>query len=285
MDEYLANMKTLRCYMNDLEEEAAKRSAEEQRQRTAIDAHDSDTALVRAQAKQVSDEAEHLAKARAHVCVEMAEKQGRIAALEMECATLKQTLELLHQEITSTATKLSEKRLFYTKTAETLTVKLQEHQEWLDSNKNKMVAVEPFVEAPPNTQNFVEGKRYGMLNSRGSIDKESDVGSKQLELGQLKIEDIKEKRSRLLLEISENKQILEQDRNITASFPAAVHQMDMKSLEEEYKALQCDRAGEVEYLQSLEERINGMKGVSDPIKCCCGLEYTVELGGETMCAS
>jgi predicted glycosyltransferase len=32
---------------------------------------------------------------------------------------------------------------------------------------------------------------------------ESDVGSKQLELAQLKIEDVKEKRSRLLLEISE----------------------------------------------------------------------------------
>uniref|UniRef100_A0A453RTS2 Uncharacterized protein n=1 Tax=Aegilops tauschii subsp. strangulata TaxID=200361 RepID=A0A453RTS2_AEGTS len=90
MEEYLANMRTLRSYMNDLEEEAAKRSAEEQRQRTAIDAHDSDIALVRAQAKQVSDEAEHLAKARAHVCVEMAEKQGRIASLEVVGATLKQ---------------------------------------------------------------------------------------------------------------------------------------------------------------------------------------------------
>lgn len=45
---------------------------------------------VRAQAKQVSDEAEHLAKARAHVCVEMAEKQGRIASLEVVGATLKQ---------------------------------------------------------------------------------------------------------------------------------------------------------------------------------------------------
>lgn len=285
MEEYLANMKTLRCYMNDLEEEAAKRSAEEQRQRTAIDAHDSDTALVRAQAKQVSDEAQHLAKARADVCVEMAEKQGRIAALEVECVTLKQTLELLHQEITSTSTKLSEKRLFYTKTAETLTVKLQEHQEWLDLNKNKMVGIEQLVEAPLSTQNFVEGKRYVMLNSGGSVDKESDVGSKQLESAQLKIEDIKAKRSLLLVEISEGKQILEQDRNITASFPAAVQQMDMKSLEEEYKALQSDRAGEAGYLQSLEERINEMKGVSDPIKCCCGLEYTVELGGETICVS
>jgi hypothetical protein len=35
----------LRRRTADLEEEAAKRSAEEQRQRTAIDAHDSDAAL------------------------------------------------------------------------------------------------------------------------------------------------------------------------------------------------------------------------------------------------
>ncbi|XP_045087802.1 uncharacterized protein [Aegilops tauschii subsp. strangulata] len=220
MEEYLANMRTLRSYMNDLEEEAAKRSAEEQRQRTAIDAHDSDIALVRAQAKQVSDEAEHLAKARAHVCVEMAEKQGRIASLEVVGATLKQ------------------------------------------------------AEAPMNKQNIFEGKRYEVLNLGGSIDKESDVGKKLL--------DIKAKGSQLLLEISECKQTLEQESNITASFPAAVQEMDKKSLEEEYKALQGDGAGEAEYFQSLEERIIKMKGVSDPIKCCCGLEYNVELGGESM---
>ncbi|XP_048543545.1 uncharacterized protein LOC125522538 isoform X2 [Triticum urartu] len=258
MEEYLANMRTLRSYMNDLEEEAAKRSAEEQRQRTAIDAHDSDIALVRAQAKQVSNEAEHLAKARAHVCVEMAEKQGRIASLEVVGATLKQTLDLLQLEITSTSAKLGQKRLFYTKTMETLSVKLQEHQ----------------VEAPMNKQNIFEGKRYEVLNLGGSIDKESDVGKKLL--------DIKAKGSQLLLEISECKQTLEQESNITARFPAAVQEMDIKSLEEEYKGLQGDGAGEAEYFQSLEEQIIKMKGVSDPIKCCCGLEYNVELGGESM---
>ncbi|KQJ96068.2 hypothetical protein BRADI_3g20730v3 [Brachypodium distachyon] len=263
MEEYLANMKTLRSYMNDLEEEAAKRSAEEQQQRTAIDAHDSDIAKVRAQAKQVSDDAERLAKARAQVFVEMAEKQSRIAALETECSTLKQTLELLHQEITSTSTKLSENRLFYSKTTEVLTSKLRERQEWLDSFKKKMVA----------------------------IPLETDMGSKQgelriqLESAQLKTEDIKAKRSQILLEISKSKQILEQEKNIIASFPAALQEMNMKSLEEEYKALQGDKAGEVEFFQTLEERTNEMKGVSDPIKCNCGLEYKVELSGETMSIS
>uniref|UniRef100_A0A0E0ATW6 Uncharacterized protein n=1 Tax=Oryza glumipatula TaxID=40148 RepID=A0A0E0ATW6_9ORYZ len=264
MEEYLANMKTLRSYMSDLEEEATKRSAEEQRQRTAIDAHGADLAQVRAQTKQASEESEQLSKARAELCVEISEKQGRIATLEIECATLKQTLELLHQEIASTSSKLIEKRLFYTKTIESLTVKLQEQQEWLGAFKLK-------VEASQSKQNL-QGQSYGILNSCGSLDKGNDIGSKQgelriqLESTKHKIDEIKEKQSALLTEISE----------------APLQQMDMKSLEEEHKALQADKAGEIEYFQSLEERTNEMKGVSDAVKCRCGLEYKVELGGEAM---
>uniref|UniRef100_A0A0E0EK77 RING-type E3 ubiquitin transferase n=1 Tax=Oryza meridionalis TaxID=40149 RepID=A0A0E0EK77_9ORYZ len=242
MEEYLANMKTLRSYMSDLEEEATKRSAEEQRQRTAIDAHGADLAQVRAQTKQASEESEQLSKARAQLCVEISEKQGRIAALEIECATLKQTLELLHQEIASTSSKLIEKRLFYTKTIESLTVKLQEQQEWLGAFKLK-------VEASQSKQNL-QGQSHGILNSCGSLDK--------------------------------SKQVIEQEKNAISGFLAPLQQMDMKSLEEEHKALQADKAGEIEYFQSLEERINEMKGVSDAVKCRCGLEYKVELGGEAM---
>ncbi|XP_052165808.1 uncharacterized protein LOC127782581 isoform X3 [Oryza glaberrima] len=271
MEEYLANMKTLRSYMSDLEEEATKRSAEEQRQRTAIDAHGADLAQVRAQTKQASEESEQLSKARAELCVEISEKQGRIATLEIECATLKQTLELLHQEIASTSSKLIEKRLFYTKTIESLTVKLQEQQEWLGAFKLKVITIEPSVEASQSKQNL-QGQSHGILNSCGSLDKGNDIGSKQgelriqLESTKHKIDEIKEKQSALLTEISE----------------APLQQMDMKSLEEEHKALQADKAGEIEYFQSLEERINEMKGVSDAVKCRCGLEYKVELGGEAM---
>ncbi|RLN03622.1 hypothetical protein C2845_PM13G08250 [Panicum miliaceum] len=143
MEEYMENMRSLRSYMNDLEDDAAKRSAEEQQQRTAIEAHDADIALVKAQAKQASEVAGKLAAARAQVRVDMAEKQSRIATLDVECATLKQTLEFLHQEIASTSANLNEKRLFYRKTTETLTVKLQEQQEWLGSLKNKSTTMEP----------------------------------------------------------------------------------------------------------------------------------------------
>ncbi|XP_066372949.1 uncharacterized protein [Miscanthus floridulus] len=156
MEEYLESMKSLRSYMNDLEDDASKRSVEEQQQRTAVDAHDADIALVRAQAKQASEEAEQLGTARAKVGMQMAQKQGRIATLEIECATLKQTLELLHQETASTFVKLSEKRLFYKKTTETLTVKLQEQQEWL-SMKNKITRKEPHFLVHTN----INQKAYG----------------------------------------------------------------------------------------------------------------------------
>lgn len=35
--------------------------------------------------------------------------------------------------------------------------------------------------------------------------------------------------------------------------------MDIKTLEEEYKALLSDRAGEIEYLQSLQKQIKQLK--------------------------
>uniref|UniRef100_A0A0A9HFB5 Uncharacterized protein n=1 Tax=Arundo donax TaxID=35708 RepID=A0A0A9HFB5_ARUDO len=58
------------------EEVAAKRSAEEE-QRTAIDVHDADITLVVAEAKEVSKEAEQLAKVRVQVCMEVAREAGR----------------------------------------------------------------------------------------------------------------------------------------------------------------------------------------------------------------
>ncbi|XP_015696135.1 uncharacterized protein LOC102719788 isoform X2 [Oryza brachyantha] len=273
MEEYLANVKTLRSYMSDLEEEATKRSAEEQRQLTAIEAHGADLAQVRAQTKQASEEAEQLSKRKAHVCVEMSEKQGRIAALEIECATLKQTLELLHQEIASTSSKLIEKRLFYTKTIESLTVKLQEQQEWLGAFKLE-------AEASQGKQNLLQGQSHG-TNSCGSIDKGNDIGNKQgevriqLESTKLKVEEIKAKQSALLLEINNSKQTIEQEKNTISGFPAPLQQMDIKSLEEERKALQADKDGEVEFFHSLE-------AVSAAVKCRCGLEYKVELGSKAM---
>lgn len=306
-------MKSLRSYMNDLEEDAAMRSATEEQQRTAIDAHNADIALVMAQAKEASEEAEWLATTMAQVGIEMAEKQGRIAVLDVECATLKQTLVLFHQKIASTSVQLNEKRLFCRKIMGALIVKLQEQQEWLS---NKIITMESPVATSLSKKSFIEGElhvisfrrtkrerkkcrllkqitrtgeKHGMFNSEGSLDKfESGFAKKheelntQLELAKPKLQDIKSKGSALLLETSKVKQILKQDKNILAGFPAALQQTDMTTLDEEYKALQGDKAGEIEYFHSLEEMVNRIKGVLDPVKCRCGLEYKVELGSEAM---
>ncbi|GJN16516.1 hypothetical protein PR202_gb03515 [Eleusine coracana subsp. coracana] len=202
----------------------------------------------------------------------MAEKQGRIAALEVEGSTLKQTLELLHQEIGSTSSKLNDRRN-------------------VASFKNKSTVMEPHLQVTTShwKQNAVEGERHGMFNSEKNVDKlGGDVVNKkgelnfQMESAQLKIEGIKSKRSALLSDINKSKQILEQEKSVIAGFPAALQQMAMKSLEEEYKALQGDKAEEIQYFQSLDETIKGMKSISDLVKCPCGLEYKVELGREAM---
>jgi hypothetical protein len=49
---------------------------------------------------------------------------------------------------------------------------------------------------------------------------------------------------------------------------SALQQMGMKSLEEEYKALQGDKAEEIQYFQSLDGTIKGMKVLH---LCCSGL--------------
>ncbi|CAN6445632.1 unnamed protein product [Victoria cruziana] len=53
--------------------------------------------------------------------------------------------------------------------------------------------------------------------------------------------------------------------------------LETGDLEEEIKALTCDKAGEMEYLQSLHDRIRQLKGISEMVKCQCGEEYMVEM--------
>lgn len=52
--------------------------------------------------------------------------------------------------------------------------------------------------------------------------------------------------------------------------------MDIRSLEEEYNALLSGKTGETEYLQSLQEQVEKLKGISHVVKCSCGEEYRVQ---------
>ncbi|KAH7660223.1 ArsR-like helix-turn-helix domain-containing protein, partial [Dioscorea alata] len=135
MEEYLKNMWSLRSQMNDIEEEAAKRSVQEQMQMTAIDAMEKDLELVKLETKQLSEEAEELVRAKEQLCCLIVERQKKIWSLETESSTLSQTLELLQQEKLCVAAKFEEKRNYYTKTFEDLDAKQQERQDWFNKQK------------------------------------------------------------------------------------------------------------------------------------------------------
>ncbi|CAI0556051.1 unnamed protein product [Linum tenue] len=54
--------------------------------------------------------------------------------------------------------------------------------------------------------------------------------------------------------------------------------MDAKSLGEEYESFLSDKAGELEYLQSLEQQIKKLEDVTHTVNCICGSEYRVAMG-------
>ncbi|XP_020102518.1 liprin-alpha-3 isoform X3 [Ananas comosus] len=262
MEHYLENMKTLRSYVNDVEEEAVKRSAEEQKQRTAIVALESDLNLVRSETKQLNEEAEEMLKKKAVVGLEIAEKQRKITSLQTECSTLKQTLELLHQEIASMERILKEKRSYYKKAEEELNYKLQEQQDWFHSHTQKMpVNIEP-VENIPSMQGSIEGSMDCALHLQvlQMTEKQKEL-TIQLESTKLKMEELETKKIALLSENCRRE----------------LREMDLSALEAEHNALLCDKSGETEYTESLQDRINQMKGISDTVECRCGEKYKVEL--------
>ncbi|XP_020102517.1 outer dense fiber protein 2-like isoform X2 [Ananas comosus] len=275
MEHYLENMKTLRSYVNDVEEEAVKRSAEEQKQRTAIVALESDLNLVRSETKQLNEEAEEMLKKKAVVGLEIAEKQRKITSLQTECSTLKQTLELLHQEIASMERILKEKRSYYKKAEEELNYKLQEQQDWFHSHTQKMpVNIEP-VENIPSMQGSIEGSMDCALHLQ-MTEKQKEL-TIQLESTKLKMEELETKKIALLSENCRNKQLIEQVKHAIGGFPRELREMDLSALEAEHNALLCDKSGETEYTESLQDRINQMKGISDTVECRCGEKYKVEL--------
>ncbi|WOK99811.1 switch-associated protein 70 isoform X1 [Canna indica] len=281
MEEYLVNVKRLRSQMNDIEEAAAKRSMEEQQQKTAIAALESDLNHVRGESKRLSDDAEEMLKVKASIGSEIMEKQKKISLLETECCTLSQTLELLQQERTTMLLQLKEKRSYYTRVTEELNLKVQERQvklhyvllEWYNSYMQKMTANVASGEDCLDAQ-VVETK----VHHDETSERDKDMAT-ALDSAKTKIDELKAKMSEIVEDRVKSKKLLEELNNKLLAAPQELREMDFKVLEEEQSSLMVDKAGEQEYLQSLEQRINQLKNISYVINCQCGKEYKVELGG------
>ncbi|CAN6686659.1 unnamed protein product [Malus baccata var. baccata] len=241
MEEYLQYMKTLRSQMNDVEDQAAKVSVEEQMQLTTIQTLENDLNSAISETKQFMEDIEQMKNAKGQVCSLILEKQRKIASLESDSSTLIQTLELIEQERINLSSKLIEKSTHYMKVREDVNAKLQLQQDWVYSHCTHM-----------------ELGEHGMVKDR--FDEKEFQGKASFD-------------NHLSMD-NQMKQAIEQVNLRESDFKPELRAMDIKTLEEEYNALLSDKAGETEYLKTLQDQIEKLRVV----KCTCGEEYKVEVG-------
>ncbi|KAI3982261.1 hypothetical protein MKX01_037794 [Papaver californicum] len=255
MEEYLDNMKTLSSQMNDVEEQAAKISVDEQTQITSIRTMELDLNSAKSETKRLKEDTK------------------KIASLESDSSTLFQTLELIEQERLSLYAKLQEKRAYYAKSVEDLSAKLQEQQDWIKSNMNKTGAQVKLEENDGAHEGNYMDEDHVITNNQEFEDLRTKLEAMKAEL-----EEISANKFKLLFENREVEQSIQQLKSRVDGYPGPeLGAMDINGLEEEHKALLSDKAGESEYLQSLQHQISKLKGITHIIHCECGVQYKVEM--------
>ncbi|XP_030461553.2 uncharacterized protein LOC115681676 isoform X2 [Syzygium oleosum] len=273
MEEYLQYMKTLRCQMNDVEDQAAKMSVEEQMQITTIQSLESDLTSAKSEIQKLKEETEQMMTAKGQICSQILDEQRKVASLESDCRTLTQTLELIDQERVKLSAKLVEKSTYYAKVAEDINVKFQELQGWLNC-----CIPSPDTEVK---ETFDEEKVAAGARGKSNhlvIDNMNNEASKELifsvDSATAKLDEIKRTKAKLAAENSAMKQQMKSRSN---EFQEELRAMDVKTLDKEQKALLADIVGETEFVQSLQNQIEKLKGISQLVKCACGQEYKIEL--------
>ncbi|KAL1346710.1 hypothetical protein AAHE18_08G206200 [Arachis hypogaea] len=257
MEEYLLCMKTLRSQMNDVEDQAAKISVEEETQLTNVRTMEKDIESVKSEVKRTKEDTEQMKKVMGELCSKILENQKKIASSESDISKLTQTLELIHQEKVGLSAKLSEKRAYYTKVEEDLSAKLQKQQEW---HRTKMTS-----------RKLKEHE--GRLQPMGSDARKSIIT--KLDSAKGRLNEILNLKSKMLMENNKIKLAIEDLKCKTNDFKLELKAADITVLQEEYNALMSDKAGEIEYLQSLGKQVDKLKEIHHVVKCACGEEFTV----------
>ncbi|MCL7038299.1 hypothetical protein MKW94_018630 [Papaver nudicaule] len=272
MEEYLHNMKTLRSQMNDVEEQAAMISVDEQTQITSIHTMELDLNSAKSETKRLKEDTERMLQAKGKICSQILERQKKIASLESDSSTLFQTLELLEQERISLHAKVQEKRAYYAKSVEDLRAKLQERQDWIKTNMNKTGA-----QGKPEENDGAHEGDYMIEDDLIIDDQEFKDLRTKLEAMKAELEEIRANKSKLLFENRELEQSIQQLKSRVDGYPPELGAMDINGLTEEHKALLSDKAEETEYLQSLQHQISKLKGITHIVHCECGVQYKLEM--------
>ncbi|KAG4981607.1 hypothetical protein JHK84_035184 [Glycine max] len=278
MEEYLQHMKALRFQMNDVEDEAAKISVEEEMQLTNIRTLENDFQFAKSGITKLNEDTEKMKAAKGEICSKILDKQKRIATLESDTTKLSQTLELIQQERVGLAAKLSEKRAYYNKVAEDMNAKLQKQQEWNNSKKisRERKKRDLVTEKAAGQRSKVEGMA---LNFSGRmVQMGSDVRKDliiELDNAKATLDGILALKAKVLTENNKIKRAIEDVKCRENEFKPELKAADITALEEECTALISDKAGEAEYLQSLEKQVEKLEQIRHVVKCACGEEYTV----------
>ncbi|EOY16977.1 hypothetical protein QUC31_001279 [Theobroma cacao] len=281
MEEYLEFMKTLRSQINDVEDQGSKISAQEQMHFTTIQTLQDDIVSVKSQGKQLREDTEKMVKAKGQICSEIIGKQRKIASLESDSFTLTQTLELIQQEKLSLSSKLMEKSTYYSKVAKDLSTKLQQQQDWVKSLKiSRQIEEHGLVNNELDGQMTESEGKCGIENHpiMDYVNNEADNDLiVKLDLAKAKLDGIVQMKAKLVTDNGKIKESIEEAKCRANNFKPEVLEMSTDALEEEYKVLLSEKDGETEYLCSLQNQVERMKGISNVIKCACGEEYTVKL--------
>ncbi|KAH1144723.1 hypothetical protein GLYMA_12G241400v4 [Glycine max] len=279
MEEYLQHMKALRFQMNDVEDEAAKISVEEEMQLTNIRTLENDFQFAKSGITKLNEDTEKMKAAKGEICSKILDKQKRIATLESDTTKLSQTLELIQQERVGLAAKLSEKRAYYNKVAEDMNAKLQKQQEWNNSKKisRERKKRDLVTEKAAGQRSKVEGKdgadgNLVMDNMGSDVRKDLII---ELDNAKATLDGILALKAKVLTENNKIKRAIEDVKCRENEFKPELKAADITALEEECTALISDKAGEAEYLQSLEKQVEKLEQIRHVVKCACGEEYTV----------
>ncbi|RYQ94768.1 hypothetical protein Ahy_B08g089696 [Arachis hypogaea] len=274
MEEYLLCMKTLRSQMNDVEDQAAKISVEEETQLTNVRTMEKDIESVKSEVKRTKEDTEQMKKVMGELCSKILENQKKIASSESDISKLTQTLELIHQEKVGLSAKLSEKRAYYTKVEEDMSAKLQKQQEWHRTKMTSRKLKEHEIKEKVDLQ-----KRKAAADGNCIMDNPGSDARKsiiiKLDSAKGRLDEILNLKSKMLMENNKIKLAIEDLKCKTNDFKLELKAADITVLQEEYNALMSDKAGEIEYLQSLGKQVDKVKEIHHVVKCACGEEFTV----------
>ncbi|KAL8237569.1 hypothetical protein R6Q59_018650 [Mikania micrantha] len=281
MEEYLQYVKNLRTHMNDMEDQAAKISVEEQMQITTIETLTKEIDLAESDIKRLNEAFDLMNNAKGDICSKILERQRKISLMEKDSSTLSQTLELIQQERVNLSTKLVEKRTSYAKTEEELNAKLKEQQDWLNSYKSNLMSGQ---HSWVNTEidHRVNEHAVGYTDAKNRVTSGNDDDAymnmvSKIDAAKANFDNLTQMRSDLASELGKVKESLEELKSRMDTYDPKIRDMPSEALEEEVRALMSDKSGEIEYQESMQNQIVTIKEISHIVKCGCGAEYKVEV--------